>query len=157
LPAVSFLKAPAYQDGHQGYSNPLDEQTFLVNTINFLQSLPQWGQMLVVVTWNDSGGWYDHQKSPIVKQSALPLTTIEPSTIAGDTLVAPGVCNNYGSAAATTGSGRCGYGPRVPFLVISPFAKINFVDHTLIDQTSILRFIEDNWSLTRVGGGSFDQ
>jgi phospholipase C len=36
FPAVSFLKAPGYQDGHAGYSDPLDEQTFIVNTISFL-------------------------------------------------------------------------------------------------------------------------
>ena len=41
--------------------------------------------------------------------------------------------------------GRCGYGTRMPLLVVSPFAKRNFVDHTLTDQTSVLRFIEDNW------------
>jgi phospholipase C len=42
-------------------------------------------------------------------------------------------------------------------LVISPFARRNFVDHSLTDQTSVLRFIEDNWLHgERVGGGSFD-
>lgn len=41
--------------------------------------------------------------------------------------------------------------------MISPFAKRNFVDHTVTDQTSILRFIEDHWlSGQRLGGGSFD-
>jgi phospholipase C len=54
-------------------------------------------------------------------------------------------------------SGRCGYGPRLPLIVISPFAKRNFVDHTLTDQSSVLRFIEDNWGTGRIGGGSFDQ
>ena len=34
LPAVSYLKAPGYQDGHAGYSDPLDEQTFITNEIN---------------------------------------------------------------------------------------------------------------------------
>jgi phospholipase C len=51
---------------------------------------------------------------------------------------------------------RCGYGPRLPFLVISPFARQNNVDHTVNDQTSILRFIEDNWGLGRIGDQSFD-
>lgn len=41
---------------------------------------------------------------------------------------------------------RCGYGPRQPLLVISPYAKVNFVDHTITDQSSILRFVEDNWN-----------
>jgi phospholipase C len=40
--------------------------------------------------------------------------------------------------------------------VISPFAKENFVDHSTTDQSSILRFIEDNWSLGRLGNQSFD-
>jgi len=62
--------------------------------------------------------------------------------------------------------GRCGYGPRLPLLVISPFARANYVDHTVTDQSSILRFIEDNWNLGRIDqispktvaqGGSFDQ
>ena len=53
--------------------------------------------------------------------------------------------------------GRCGYGPRQPLLVISPFAKSNFVDHTLTDQSSIIRFVEDNWLKgERIGQGSFD-
>jgi phospholipase C len=51
---------------------------------------------------------------------------------------------------------RCGYGPRLPFLAISPYAKPNFVDHKITDQTSIIRFIEDNWGLGRIGNQSFD-
>lgn len=53
--------------------------------------------------------------------------------------------------------GRCGYGPRLPLLLISPFARRNFVDHTLTDQASIIRFIEDNWDLGRIGDQSFDE
>jgi len=53
-------------------------------------------------------------------------------------------------------NGRCGYGVRTPLLVISPWAKPNYVDHTVTDQTSVLRFVEDNWSLGRIGSGSFD-
>jgi phospholipase C len=53
--------------------------------------------------------------------------------------------------------GRCGYGPRQPLLVISPWAKSNFVDHTVTDQTSVIHFVEDNWlNGQRIGGGSFD-
>ena len=52
---------------------------------------------------------------------------------------------------------RCGYGPRLPFLVVSPYAKKNFVDHTLTDQSSVVRFIEDNWKLPQIGNGSFDE
>ena len=61
FPAVSFLKAPGYQDGHAGYSDPLDEQTFVVDMINFLQQQPDWKHTAVVIAYDDSDGWYDHQ------------------------------------------------------------------------------------------------
>ncbi len=54
-------------------------------------------------------------------------------------------------------AGRCGYGPRLPLLMISSFAKSNFVDNTVTDQTSILRFLEDNFALGRIGAKSSDQ
>jgi hypothetical protein len=62
------------------------------------------------------------------------------------------------SESALSGfQGRCGYGPRIPLLAISPYAKANFLDRTLTDQSSILRFIENNWDLGRIGNGSFDE
>src|SRR5207245_1851959 len=71
-----------------------------------------------------------------------------------DALSGPGAC---GEPAAGQYSGRCGYGPRLPLLMISPWAKTNFVDHTVTDQTSLLRFIEENWSLGRIGDQSLDE
>jgi phospholipase C len=49
LPAVSFLKAPGYQDGHADYSDPLDEQQFIANEINALQHTPDWSSTAVIV------------------------------------------------------------------------------------------------------------
>ncbi len=153
FPAVSFLKAPAYQDGHAGYSDPLDEQTFLVNTINFLQKQPSWSSTAVVILYDDSDGWYDHQMSPILNTS----------TGTADALTGTGMCGTAALALAGVDPGnahalgRCGYGPRQPFLVISPWARRNFVDNSVTDQTSVLRFIEDNWlGGERIGQGSFD-
>ena len=143
LPSVSFLKAAGYQDGHAGYSDPLDEQTFLVNTINRLEQMPQWKNTAVIIAYDDSDGWYDHQMSPIVNHSAT----------ADDALAGPGSCGTPKTGAYPD---RCGYGPRQPLLAISPFARVNSVDHTITDQSSILRFIEDNWSLGRIGNQSFD-
>jgi phospholipase C len=42
------------------------------------------------------------------------------------------------------------------FELISPYAKTNYVDHTITDLSSILRFVEDNWELGRIGNGSTD-
>jgi phospholipase C len=152
LPAVSFLKAPSYQDAHAGNSDPLDEQTFVVQVINFLQKQPDWKSTAVILAYDDSDGWYDHQMGPIVNQS----------TTRADALTGVGQCGDGSTALpgpkTAHAQGRCGYGPRLPLLVVSPYAKQNYVDHTLTDQTSVLRFIEDNWlDGERVGHGSFDQ
>ena len=133
LPAVSYVKAPAYQDGHAGYSDPLDEQTFIVNLVNRLEQSPEWKSTAVVVNYDDSDGWYDHAMAPLVNSSA--------ST--EDALDGTGVCGN--GTPLGSYEDRCGYGPRLPMIVISPFARTNFVDNTLTDQSSILRLVEDNW------------
>ncbi len=144
LPAVSFLRAPTYEQGHPRSSDPLDEQDFLVSTINHLQRLPSWRSTAVVITCDESDGWYDHVMPPIVNDSQS----------AQDVLTGPGVC---GTTAPLDGyQDRCGYGPRIPELVISPFSRVNFVSHALSAQSSIIRFIEDNWELRDIGGGSLD-
>ena len=145
IPAVSFLKAPADQTGHPSTSSPLAEQTFLVDTINRLQESPEWKDMAILITWDDSDGWYDHVLAPIVNPSSDP---------GNDALLgSAGLCGTAKSGAYLD---RCGYGPRLPFLVISPFARENFVGHSVADQSSILRFIEDNWQVGRIGDQSFD-
>jgi phospholipase C len=144
LPAVSFLKAKEAQDGHAGYSDPLDEQQFIVDTINRLEKLPSWSSTAVVIAYDDSDGWYDHVLGPIVSQS---------NDGSNDALEATGLC---GTKDAPVYLDRCGYGPRLPLLVISPWAKENFVDHSVTDQSSILRFVEDNWQTGRIGDDSFD-
>jgi phospholipase C len=146
LPAVSFLKAPAYQDGHAGYSDPTDEQHFLVNTINKIQGSKFWKNTAIMITYDDSDGWYDHVMSPIINPSADPAT---------DALNGTGVCG-HGTPLAGA-QDRCGYGQRLPFLVISPYSRQNFVSGQQADQTSILKFIENNWlGGERIGGGSYD-
>jgi len=146
LPAVSFIKAPAYQDGNAGYSNPLLEQQFVVNFINQLEALPTWSSTAVVIAWDDSGGWYDHVMPPIVNQSQT----------ARDALTGTGLCGSNANKVAGGYQARCGYGTRLPFLIVSPWAKQNYVDHGVTDQTSIIRFIEDNWQTGRIGDFSFD-
>ena len=139
LPAVTFLKAAKYQDGHPGYSDPLDEQQFLVTVINQLESSPMWSSTAVIIAYDDSDGWYDHVPGPIMVQSTgLPV-------------------DRCGTTKSGWPNNQCGYGPRLPMLIISPFAKANYVDNQLTDQSSILRFIEDNWHLGKIGSNSYDK
>jgi phospholipase C len=152
MPAVSYIKAPAIEDGHAGYSDPIDEQAFVVNFINMLEKTDEWKETAVIITYDDSDGWYDHQMGPIVRQS----------NVSDDQLLGPGNCgkptaldlDNDGDAAIE--NGRCGFGPRLPLLVISPYAKRNYVDHRVLDFSSVVKFIEDNWNLGRIGGNSGD-
>ena len=143
---MSFIKPAAYQDGHAGISDPLDEQRFLVNSINRIQRLPTWSSTAIVIAYDDSDGWYDHQMTQPLNSSNDP---------ARDVLSGPGRCGRGVGLAGYLD--RCGPGPRQPFLVISPFAKRNAIDHNLTTQVSITRFIEDNWLRSqRLGDGSFD-
>ncbi|RDK02150.1 phospholipase C [Paraburkholderia lacunae] len=150
-PSVSFIKAPAFQDGHAGYSDPLDEQAFTARIVNFLQQQPDWKSTAVIVAWDDSDGWYDH---------AYANPTSSSFDAQADQLNGSGTCGTGTAPAGVNGAavnGRCGPGTRIPFLVISPWAKVNYVDHTAISQASVVRFIEDNWlGGQRIGGGSFD-
>jgi phospholipase C len=148
LPAVSYVKAQAFEDGHAGYSDPLDEQAFLVNTINAIVQAGYWQDTAVIITWDDSDGWYDHQMGPIINQS----------NVSDDQLLGPGNCGTPKPIDATGDiqNGRCGFGPRIPLFVISPYARRNYVDHSLTDFASVVGFIEDNWNLGRIGNGSVD-
>ena len=147
-------------------STRIDEQNFTASVVTALQAAQEWSSTAVVVTYDDSDGWYDHQAPSIVN----------PSSSVADFLNGSGLCNSgaqQSGAAPTTpllgappvdggtalpAQGRCGYGTRIPLLVISPYAKANYIDHTLVDQTSVLKFVEDNWlGGQRVQpGGSFD-
>jgi phospholipase C len=149
LPAVIYLKPSVFQTGHPATSDPLDEQTWLVNAVNAIETLPTWKSTAIFVTYDDSDGWYDHVSNGVSN----------PSLSSADTLDGAGICTKSGSATETPPlggeQGRCGFGPRLPLITISPCAKANSVDNDLSDQASILNFIEYNWQLPSIPG-SFD-
>ncbi|MCL2551985.1 MAG: alkaline phosphatase family protein [Actinomycetia bacterium] len=150
LPAVSFLKAAEYQDGHAAYSDPTDEQDFLVKEINAIQSSSSWKDTAVVVAYDDSDGWYDHAY-------ATPQNGSKDSTVGSNGKATDSPACQAGPASAGGYADRCGPGTRQPLLVISPYSKVNSVDHTRTEQASVTKFIEDNWKTGRVGDASFDQ
>ncbi|GBR51940.1 acid phosphatase [Gluconobacter sphaericus NBRC 12467] len=150
--AVSYIKMPAYQDAHPGNSDPLDEQNAIVTLVNFIQSQPEWASTAIIIDYDDSDGWYDHAFHKPLWGSFDSIA---------DQLNGPGICGTAGSApkgvAGKVVNGRCGPGTRIPLIVISPYARRNFVSHDLTSQASVVRFIEDNWlGGKRLGGGSFD-
>ena len=147
LPSVSFVKQAEYQDGHAGYSDPTDEQTGIVNLVNAVEQSKYWNNTAIVITYDDSDGWYDHQAPPNFNSS---------TDAAVDALDGTGVCGSTSRAPLFGEEDRCGYGPRLPLLVISPYAKDNYVNHSVTDQSSILAFIQQNWGTGSITG-SFAQ
>jgi phospholipase C len=144
MPAVSYLKAAEYQDAHPGYSDPLDEQNFLVNTVNEIEQSKYWKSTAIVITYDDSDGWYDHVDGPRPNGSHDATT---------DQVVCTNTPTRLGSI-----NDRCGYGPRLPLVVISPYTKSNYVSHNVTDQSSVTSFIENNWLHgQRIGNGSYDK
>ena len=119
--------------------------------MNHLETLPAWRSTAIVMTYDNSDGWYDHVLGPVQTESQTSL----------DSLTGAGQCGSQLAQVPKTSSGqpeqgRCGLGPRLPFLVISPYAKSNYVDSTVIDQSSVLKFIEHNWGLPALGNGAAD-
>ncbi len=113
LPKVAWVKPPAIDDEHPEYSllTAGDEHTDWL--LNQIQASPLWPRTLVIVTYDENGGFWDHVAPPIVDE--------------------------------------WGPGTRVPALIISPFARRGYVDHTPYDTASILRFIESRWDLEPLG------
>ena len=124
----------------------------MVNTINAIEQSSFWSSTAIIIAYDDSDGWYDHL-TDLVNGSATTQ----------DSLNGTGVCISAGAAASALPGpnsngkpvqGRCGHGPRLPLLVISPWANKNYIDNTVTDQASIIRFIEDTFlSSQRIGTG----
>ena len=159
LPAVSFIKAPSAYNGHPGNSDPTSEQYWVTQVVNQVMQSPAWASTAIIIAYDDSDGWYDHVTGPITSPSNV---TTSATSNPYDNLAGNGNC---GSPVAGAQLARCGHGPRLPLLVISPYSNPNFVDHTLTNQASVLNFIETNWNLGFIDGatapaaglGSFDR
>ncbi len=114
LPPVAFYKPQGNLNEHPGYADVLSGDEHLADIVAHLEKSPQWPHMLVIITYDENGGFWDHVAPP-----------------KGD---------------------RFGPGTRVPALIISPYAKRGYVDHTLYDTTSILRFLTRRFDLPTLSG-----
>jgi phospholipase C len=90
-----------------------------------LQS-PAWGRTLLIYTYDEHGGYYDHVTPPAV----IPPDDIEPNLQSGDP---PGAYDMYG--------------PRVPAVVVSPYSRPGGASNVICDHTSVLATIETKWNL----------
>ena len=138
----SFLKAAAYQDGHAGYSDPLDEQSFLVERSTHREA-PRMDQTAIVIAYDDSDGWYDHLMGPIVNSSRPP----------DDALTGPAA-----AAHAAPGGQRGSLRLRPAAAAAGDLAvrEAELRRPHLTDQTSILQVHRGQLGSGRIGGGSTD-
>jgi phospholipase C len=109
LPAVSFVKPLGPDNEHPGYASLLRGQQHVADLVSRIQASPYWNDTVIVITYDENGGRWDHVAPPVVD--------------------------------------RWGPGTRVPTIVVSPFAKRGYVDHTQYDTTSILKLIEQRFDL----------
>jgi phospholipase C len=131
LPAVSYIKPPAYENAHPGNSDPTDEQNFVVNTVNSIEKSKYWDSTAIVITYDDSDGWYDSAVPPVINGS-------------NDSTTDTAFCSSV-PTTVTAENDRCGFGQRLPLIVISPYTRENYVSSNLTDTTSVVKFIENNW------------
>jgi phospholipase C len=131
LPNVVFLDPSLLPEGY----NNNDEhppavmqigEAWRAGAVQSLMASPQWAHMAVFLLYDEHGGLYDHVPPP----PACPPDSIPP--------VAP-------DGGAYGGFNE--YGIRLPFVVISPYAKTHYVSHLIFDHTSVLRFIEARYNL----------
>ena len=115
--------------GRSSQENPQDIQfgdQFLAGVVNAVMSGPQWSKTMLIWTYDEWGGWYDHVTPP----AAVPPDRVQPQLSPNQV---PGRFDQYGF--------------RVPAGVVSPFAKRRFVSHTVYDHTSVLKTVERKWNL----------
>lgn len=108
LPNITWLMSQLPQSGHPPMSM-CDSENWDVQQINAIERSKFWKSTVIVLAWDDFGGFYDHVPPPIVNDIA--------------------------------------FGPRVPVIIISPYAIPHHVDHSVYDFTSVLRFAEDVFKL----------
>ncbi len=108
----------------------MDEQRFIVDTVNQIEESSYWSSTAIIITYDDSDGWYDHVPPKIVNGS---------DDLSLDTAMCQDAPKTVSSANA-----RCGLGQRLPLVVISPYARADYVSANLTDTTSVVTFIEDN-------------
>jgi len=118
LPQVTFYKPVGKLTQHPSYTDIQSGDVHIAELLSRLEKSPQWPHMLIIVTYDENGGYWDHVPPP-----------------SGD---------GWGD--------RWGPGTRIPTIIVSPFAKRGYVDHTSYDTTSILKMITERFGLEPLPG-----
>jgi phospholipase C len=118
LPTLAYVKARTYRNEHPGWSTIARGVDFVSGVVQAIQASPYVDDTLILLTWDEGGGFFDHVSPP------------------------PPVSTAYDE----DGMGQpVPYGTRVPLLVLGKFARANTVSHVPMEHSSILRFLEYNF------------
>jgi phospholipase C len=127
LPAFSFLDENFSTTSEEDPQNVVNGEAMMAQVVQAVADSPLWKSTLLVIMYDEHGGYYDHVVPPV----AIPPDNISP-------MVQPG---------ESTYDGFARYGFRVPSVVVSPYAKQNYVSSVVYDHTSVLAMVERKWNL----------
>ena len=131
LPAVSFIEPNYLGDGGERVDEhppgiPMQGERWVERIVRSLMASPLWSRSALFVVYDEHGGFADH---------VAPPAACEPDALPPRLSTGPA-------------EGRFDrYGVRVPFMVVSPYARRRYVSHRTFDHGSILRFIEARFGL----------
>ncbi|HEY7353129.1 MAG TPA: alkaline phosphatase family protein [Terriglobales bacterium] len=137
LPQVAFIDRDSKNglDEHPGPGvNVQKGAAYVAGIINALIDSSSWQDSIFFLTYDEAGGVYDHEP---------PISMPSPDGI-------PPILGPNDTCTATVGP-MCDFvytGFRLPNIVVSPFSKLHWVDHTPMDTTAILKFIEERFQLS---------
>lgn len=137
LPAISWVKAKAPNDGHPAYSNPMADDAFVGDLVHRIQTSRYWKDTALVIAFDETGGWWDHVATPELSGPFAPWVNGQP--------------NQSGCQYAPPPYGEGGLGPRMPVLIVSPFTRRAFVDHDRLETSSLVNWVEWNHRLPALG------
>ena len=127
LPNYCLVEPDYETQSEENPQNIAAGEAFAASVINAVMGGPGWDKTVLLWTYDEHGGYYDHVPPP----AAIAPDSIPPAVPAGQSVY--------------DGFGR--YGFRVPFALVSPWARPNYVSHRVFDHTSILKLVESKWNL----------
>jgi phospholipase C len=127
LPAVCLVEPNYGTSSEENPQNIASGEQFSAQVVNAVMSGPAWAKTLLIWTYDEHGGYYDHVPLP----PALAPDDIPPAVTAG----------------VSAYNGFAQYGFRVPCVVVSPWARPRHVSHRTFDHTSICALVEAKWNL----------
>ena len=133
LPNIAWVYAPSEFSEHPPYGASANKPSvkpgmqWTVDRVNQVAKGKQWTSTAIFITWDDWGGWYDHVNPPLNE-----------------------TWKGGGPAGTTYTNTQFSYGPRVGCLVLSPYAKKNYISRVFHSHVSVVKFCETTFGLTPI-------